>query len=87
MVLRGVRGGFPYSYYQDILWINWFIQVTSTLSLWFIMIYFSIPIYAVYKTGWLSKGDKGTVPVEETQIERELREKREKRQERRRSKP
>jgi hypothetical protein len=45
----------PYSAYQDVLWINWFVEVTSLLSSWFLVVYLTIPAYVLFHYGGMIK--------------------------------
>eukprot|EP00993_Chasmostoma_nieuportense_P004636 NODE_5294_length_673_cov_145.934066_g5131_i0.p1 GENE.NODE_5294_length_673_cov_145.934066_g5131_i0~~NODE_5294_length_673_cov_145.934066_g5131_i0.p1 ORF type:complete len:180 (-),score=30.55 NODE_5294_length_673_cov_145.934066_g5131_i0:82-621(-) len=36
------------SYLQDVLWISWFVQLTTLLSKWFWLVYLVIPCYGLH---------------------------------------
>jgi hypothetical protein len=39
-----------YSYVEEVVWVNWFVQGTSALlSDWFWLFYLAVPAYALYK--------------------------------------
>eukprot|EP00823_Brevimastigomonas_motovehiculus_P005859 TRINITY_DN4497_c0_g1_i1.p1 TRINITY_DN4497_c0_g1~~TRINITY_DN4497_c0_g1_i1.p1 ORF type:complete len:150 (-),score=42.56 TRINITY_DN4497_c0_g1_i1:381-830(-) len=41
--------GIDITYYQDVLFINWFVQVTTVFSSWFWLAYLSVPAYILYQ--------------------------------------
>jgi len=46
-----LQQGSPYDYYEDIQFINWFVQATTPLSSWFWFTYIMIPGYLAYQFG------------------------------------
>jgi Ca2+/Na+ antiporter len=40
-------------YYWDVLYINWFVQLTTIISNWFWLVYLAIPVFGTYKI-WTS---------------------------------
>ena len=45
------QAGIKFDTYQDILFVNWFVQVATIASNWFWLVYLSVPAYLVYNYG------------------------------------
>eukprot|EP01083_Nonionella_stella_P206890 752105_1 len=49
MVVEGTRQGVIPEYWQDLLFVNWFVHFTTVISDYFWIFYSAIPIYGLYK--------------------------------------
>ncbi|MES1916277.1 MAG: hypothetical protein MHM6MM_008110 [Cercozoa sp. M6MM] len=48
--IKCIRGGLPVTYYQDVLWLTWFVQaMVSLFSNKFYLVGLLVPAYAAYK--------------------------------------
>ena len=55
-IFSNAEAGVPFTNYQDILWVNWFVQGATVLSTWFWLCYLLIPGYAAFKWGGSAYG-------------------------------
>jgi len=58
-------------YYFDLIYISWFVQVTTILSEWFWFTFLVVPFYAIYKLWdlvlkpWIFRPDERDLPEDE----------------------
>jgi hypothetical protein len=55
-IFANAEAGVPFTNYQDILFVNWFVQGATVLSIWFWLFYLLIPGYGAYKYGGTAYG-------------------------------
>ncbi len=88
-ILSALKVGAPYSYWEDWLLVNMFVQVTSIYSDSFWWFYLVVPGYLAYQfrstlaglCGCCGGGQGAEVAVEESEFDRKKREKRERQEE------
>lgn len=64
-IIEAIRQGTPYEYTQDMLFINWFVQITTLFSSWFFCVYLVVPVFAATKV-WPFISQMLSRPVEHT---------------------
>ena len=50
-ILQALQLGTPYSHWQDVLWVNWAVQLLSLVSSYAWLLWLCIPGYALYQYG------------------------------------
>eukprot|EP00455_Lapot_gusevi_P047100 TRINITY_DN6310_c0_g1_i1.p1 TRINITY_DN6310_c0_g1~~TRINITY_DN6310_c0_g1_i1.p1 ORF type:complete len:157 (+),score=40.23 TRINITY_DN6310_c0_g1_i1:61-531(+) len=84
VIFGALETGTSYTYWQDVMFINWFVQVTSMFSGWFWFVYLVIPGYAIYQffpliKGYFTSPAEPETPETEDEKSRRSRERRERR--------